>query len=143
MWVCTVPPSSALAALAFALFLLNSGVTMRRALGRGDAWVVAAFVAATTVLVIALLATVRAHERAREERRRSLFKAAAWAQSAVLTAIFAHRVAAALAQAAPAMACLVWTMAGTTIAGGFYCLFLHGRGDTDDVVAGGRDTRQA
>ena len=141
MWVCTVPPSSALAALALALFLLNSSVAMRRALGRGDAWV-AAFVAGATVLVTALLATVRAHERAREERRRGLFKAAAWAQSAALTAIFAHRVAAALAQA-PAMACLVWTMAGTTIAGGFFCLFLHGRRDDTDVVAGDRDARRA
>ncbi|KAG0538214.1 hypothetical protein BDA96_03G216000 [Sorghum bicolor] len=136
MWVCTVPPSSALAALAFALFLLNSGVAMHRALGRGDAWV-AAFVAAATVLVAALLATVRAHEERR--RRRGLLKAAAWAQSAALTAIFAHRVAAALA---PAMACLVWTMAGSTVAGGFYCLFLHGR-DDDGVVAGGRDARRA
>jgi hypothetical protein len=124
MWVFTVPPSSALAALAFALFLLNSGVALRRA----HAWV-AAFVAGATVLVIALIATVRAHEREREERRRGLFKAAAWAQSAALTAIFAHRVAATLAQAAPAMSCLVWTMAGTTIAGGFYCLFVHGRDD--------------
>ena len=51
---------------------------MRRALGHSDAWV-SAFIAAATVLVIALLATVRPHERAREERRRGLFKAAVWA----------------------------------------------------------------
>ncbi|PWZ32831.1 hypothetical protein Zm00014a_031976 [Zea mays] len=139
MRLCAVPPSSALAALAFALFLLNSGVATRRALGRGDAWVVA-FVAAATVLVTALVATVRAHDRAREEGRRGLFRAVAWAQSAALTAMFAHRVAA-LPQA-PAMACLVWTMAGGTIAGGFYCIFLRGR-DGAVVGAGGRDARQA
>ncbi|CAM0149270.1 unnamed protein product [Urochloa decumbens] len=135
----TVTPSPALAALALALFLLNSGVAMRRALGRGDAGA-AAFVAAATALLCALLATVRAHERAARRRRRGLLRAAAWALSAALTAMFAHRVAR-LAPTLP-VAALVWGMAGTTMAGGFCCLFVHGedvgRHGGADGDAGGR-----
>ncbi|KAJ1284072.1 hypothetical protein BS78_03G175600 [Paspalum vaginatum] len=123
-----VQPSAAVALLASALFLLNSWVAARRALRHGDA-PAAAFVAAATVLVAALLATVSAHGRARDERRRGLLKAAAWALSAALTAMFARRVAA-LAPA-PAVAALVWTMAGSTVAGGFYCVFVHA-GDAGD-----------
>ncbi|OEL13364.1 hypothetical protein BAE44_0025615 [Dichanthelium oligosanthes] len=123
-----------------ALFLLNSGVAMRRALGRRDAWS-AAFVAAATVLVAALLATVRAHERARDEGRRGLLKAVAWAVSAALTAMFAHRVAA--ISPGPAVAALAWAMAGVTVAGGFVCLFVHGRGDGAGVVGGRDDARPA
>ncbi|XP_025815445.1 uncharacterized protein LOC112892517 [Panicum hallii] len=138
----TMSPSAALAALGSALFLLSSAAAARRALGRGDARA-AASVAAATALVAALLAAVRAHDRARGRRRRGLLRAAAWALSAALTAMFARRVAA-LAPG-PAAAALVWALAGATVAGGFCCLFVHGRGgDGDpDHVGGGRDARPA
>ncbi|CAO2165331.1 unnamed protein product [Urochloa humidicola] len=133
--------STALAALGLPLFLLNSCVAARRALARGDAGA-AAFVAAATALLCALLAVVREHEAARRRRRGRglLLRAAAWALSAALTAMFARRVAA----LAPGPG-LVWTMAGVTVAGGFCCLFVHGRGadDGDDVVGGRPDARQA
>ncbi|CAL4962965.1 unnamed protein product [Urochloa decumbens] len=137
-----VSPSAVLAGLVLALFLLNSGVAMRRALGRGDAGA-AAFIVAATALMCALLATVRAHEWAAPEavaRRRALLRAAAWALSAALTAMFAHRIAG-LAPA-PIVATLVWGMAGTTVVGGFCCLFVHGdeigRHGGADGNAGGR-----
>ncbi|CAO2203842.1 unnamed protein product [Urochloa humidicola] len=136
----TVTPSAALASLTLALFLLNAGVAMRRAAGRGDAGA-AAFVAAATALLCALLAAARAHERA-VRRRRCLLRAVAWALSAALTAMFAHRVAG-LAPA-PAVAALIWGMAATTVAGGFCCLFVHGEdvgrhGGADDDAGGRQD----
>ncbi|CAL4956008.1 unnamed protein product [Urochloa decumbens] len=134
----TVTPSAALAALALALFLLNSGIAIRRALGRGDAGA-ATFVVATTALMCALLGVVRVHERA-VARRWALLRAAAWALSTALTAMFAHRVAG--FAPAPAVAALVWGMAGTTMVGGFCCLFVHGedvgRHGGADGDAGGR-----
>ena len=82
----------------------------------------------------ALLAAVRAW--------RGLLGAAAWALSAALTDMFARRVAA--VAPGPAAATLVWALAGATVAGGFCCLFVHGRGGADpDHVGGGRDARPA
>ena len=139
--VATISPSAALAALGCALFLLSSGAAASRALGRGDAGA-AASVAAATTLVATLLAAVRAHDRARGARRRGLLGAAAWALSAALTDMFARRVAA--VAPGPAAATLVWALAGATVAGGFCCLFVHGRGGADpDHVGGGRDARPA
>ena len=135
--VATISPPAALAALGCALFLLSSGAAASRALGRGDAGA-AASVAAATTLVAALLAAVRA----RGARRRGLLGAAAWALSAALTDMFARRVAA--VAPGPAAATLVWALAGATVAGGFCCLFVHGRGGADpDHVGGGRDARPA
>ncbi|CAO2190821.1 unnamed protein product [Urochloa humidicola] len=138
--------STALTALGLPLFLLNSCVAARRALARGDAGA-AAFVAAATALMCALLAVVREHDEAARRRRGRgrglLLRAAAWALSAALTAMFARRVAA--LTPGPGVAGLVWTLAGVTVAGGFCCLFVHGRGadDDDDVVGGRPDARQA
>ncbi|CAO2179444.1 unnamed protein product [Urochloa humidicola] len=144
--ITTMSLSTALTALGLPLFLLNSCVAARRALARGDAGA-AAFVAAATALLCVLLAVVREHDEAARRRRRGrglLLRAAAWALSAALTAMFARRVAA-LAPG-PGVAGLVWTMAGVTVAGGFCCLFVHGCGaadDDDDVVGGRPDARQA
>ena len=135
--VATISPSAALAALGCALFLLSSGAAASRALGRGDAGA-AASVAAATTLVAALLAAVRAHDRAPGARRRGLLGAAAWALSAALTDMFARRVAA--VAPGPAAAALVWALATATVAGGFCCLFVH---DPDHHVVGGRGARPA
>ncbi|TVU34272.1 hypothetical protein EJB05_16103, partial [Eragrostis curvula] len=136
MHFATVSSSGVIMAFALALLAINSCVAMRRARERGDVSS-AIFVAASTLLLIALLATVRAHDRvggddAVARRRRSSLKAVAWALSAALTVMFAHRVAA-LAPTA-AFAALVWSMAASTVAGGFFFLFVHGRGDTDAIL---------
>ncbi|KAF8670963.1 hypothetical protein HU200_050233 [Digitaria exilis] len=123
-----------------ALFLLTSAIAARRAIARGDAGD-AALVVAAAVLVAALLAAVRAHDEAegrRGRRRRGLLRAVVWAVSATLTAMFARRVAALVAD--PGVAALVWAMAGATVAGGFCCLFVM-RGQDDDGV--GHDARPA
>ncbi|XP_062184869.1 uncharacterized protein LOC133888585 [Phragmites australis] len=125
MHVGTVSPSAVLTVAAFALLMVNSCVATHRALGRGDDSA-ALFVAAATVLLAALLATVRAHDDEAVRRRRGPLKALAWALSAALTGMFAHRVGA-LAPAPP-VAALVWSMAAATVAGGFYCVFVHGEG---------------
>ncbi|TVU34268.1 hypothetical protein EJB05_16099, partial [Eragrostis curvula] len=125
-----------LIALALALLAVNSCVAMRRARERGDVSS-SIFVASSTLLLIALLATVRAHEQtggneAVDRRRRGQLKAVAWALSTVLTVMFAHRVAA-LAPTAT-FAALIWSMAAATVCGGFFFLFVHGRGDTDAIL---------
>lgn len=116
--------SGALLALALALLGVNSCVSIRRAQARGDVSS-AVFAAASTLLLLALLATVRAHERA-VRRRRGQLKAVAWALSSALTVMLAHRIAA-LAPA-PSLAVVVWSMAAATVGAGFYLLFfVHDR----------------
>ncbi|GJN18542.1 hypothetical protein PR202_gb05714 [Eleusine coracana subsp. coracana] len=129
----TVSSSDALLALALALLAVNSCVATRRARSRGDVSS-AIFVAASTLLLLALLAAVRAHEHAGSRRRRGQLKAVAWALSSALTVMFAHRVAA-LAPT-PAFAAMVWSLAAATVAGGFYFLFVH---DRVVLVAGRQD----
>ncbi|KAL6615462.1 hypothetical protein ACP70R_037732 [Stipagrostis hirtigluma subsp. patula] len=126
MHLSTVSPSAALVAAAFALVVLVSGAAVHRARARGDTSS-AMFAAVSALLLAALLAAVVAHERAAGGAggglRRGQLKAAAWALSAALTGMFAHRVAA-LAPA-PSSAILVWGAGAATAAGGFYCLFVH------------------
>jgi hypothetical protein len=121
----SVSSSSATTLLALALGLLgtSSCVAMRRARARGDVSS-AIFVAASTLLLVALLATVGAHQRPDQQRRGPL-KAAAWALSTTLTVLFAHRVAA--LASAPSLAVAIWSMAASTVAGGFCCLFVRAR----------------
>jgi hypothetical protein len=126
MITCVAAVSSSDALLAFALGI-NSCVAIRRARDASSA----IFVAVATLLLVALLATVRAHQRAGHgdddrRRRRTLLKAAAWVLSLALTVMFAHRVAA-LAPA-PLFAGAVWSMAAAAVGGGFCLLFLHDAG---------------
>lgn len=137
--VCTVSSSSAVTVLAFALLTLNSCVVAYRARARGDVRS-ALLVAASSLNLAALLATLRLLERANDDpARRGRLEAAAWALSAALTAMFAHRVAALMPTP---VAVLVWSMAVATVAGGFYGLFIYRRGLHDDrdtlVGAAGR-----
>ncbi|KAK3161127.1 hypothetical protein QOZ80_1BG0072420 [Eleusine coracana subsp. coracana] len=121
MHVGSVSSPTMLLAAALTLLATNSRVAMRRARARGDVSS-AIFVAASTLLFVALLATVHAHDLAGGRRRRDALKALAWALSTALTAMFAHRVVALVS--APSLAALIWSMAAATVAGGFCCLFV-------------------
>lgn len=93
----------------------------------------AAFVVASYTDLIALFYCLRLFERTPEAavQMRKNLKKAVWCLSALLVAMFSYRVAAVMP---PAVAVIVWCMAGLTVSGGFCALFVYdsdGYGDTD------------
>lgn len=129
--VAAVSSSGALLTFALALLAINSWLAMCRARASGDVSS-AIFVAASTILLIALLVTVRAVEDDGDRRRRVSLKALVWALSAARTVMFAHRVA------GLAFAGTVWSMAAATVGGGFCLLFVHGGADAGVVHVAAR-----
>lgn len=97
----------------------NSAVAVYRSWG--DPATVA-FVATAYAALLLLLHFLRAFERARPAGAdRSRAKAAVWALSTLLTAMFASRVAPLMP---PPVAVAVWVMAAATAVGGFWAMFV-------------------
>ncbi|CAD5182692.1 unnamed protein product [Musa acuminata subsp. malaccensis] len=93
----------------------------------------AAFVVASYADLISLFYCLRLFERTPEAavQMRKNLKKAVWCLSALLVAMFSYRVAAVMP---PAVAVIVWCMAGFTVSGSFCALFVFdsdGYGDTD------------
>ncbi|CAN6215113.1 unnamed protein product [Urochloa humidicola] len=111
---------SALIKLGFGALTLNSALAIYKSWG--DAGSVAFVLVADAVLVF-LFICLRVFERARAgpAGRGRIIKAAVWALTTLLTAMFASRVAPLMP---PAVAALVWAMAVATTAGGFWAFFL-------------------
>ncbi|KAF8697623.1 hypothetical protein HU200_035811 [Digitaria exilis] len=101
--------------IGFAVLACNSVLAIHKS--RGDAGSVAFVLAADAALVLLFLC-LRRFERAGGGRRT---KAAVWALTTLLTAMFASRVAPLMP---PAVAALVWALAAVTVAGGFWAFFL-------------------
>ncbi|KAG2609374.1 uncharacterized protein LOC120704994 [Panicum virgatum] len=107
----------ALTKLGFATLTCNSALAIYRS--RDDPRAVA-FVAGAYG-AIALLFHLRRFERGEEEEGRTT-RAAVWALTTLLTAMFASRVAPLMP---PAVAALVWVMAAGTAGAGFWALVIH------------------
>ncbi|CAL5036750.1 unnamed protein product [Urochloa decumbens] len=107
-------PQSALTKLGFAVMGCNSALAVYNAWG--DAASVA-FVLGADALLVLLFLCLRAFERGRGGR----IKAAVWALTTLLTAMFASRVAPLMP---PVVATVVWAMAVATAAAGFWAFFL-------------------
>ncbi|KAL6606210.1 hypothetical protein ACP70R_041863 [Stipagrostis hirtigluma subsp. patula] len=110
---------STLAKLGFAALACNSLLVIYNSWG--DAGSVA-FVLAADAALLLLFLCLRAFERARGGEAGTKIKAAVWALTALLTAMFASKVAPLMP---PAVATLVWAMAVATAAGGFWAFFLN------------------
>ncbi|CAN6165131.1 unnamed protein product [Urochloa humidicola] len=111
---------SALTKLGFGALAFNSALAVYKSWG--DAGSVTFVIVADAALVF-LFICLREFERARAGpagRGRNI-KAAVWALTTLLTAMFASRVAPLMP---PAVAALVWAMAVATAAGGFWAFFL-------------------
>ncbi|CAL5044608.1 unnamed protein product [Urochloa decumbens] len=111
---------SALTKLGIGALAFNSGLAIYKSWG--DAGSVAFVLAADAALALLFLC-LREFERARggaAARNRNV-KAAVWALTTLLTAMFAWRVAPLMP---PVVAAIVWVMAVATAAGGFWAFFL-------------------
>ncbi|CAN6208709.1 unnamed protein product [Urochloa humidicola] len=111
---------STLAKLGVGALAFNSGLAIYKSWG--DAASVTFVLAADAVLAL-LFVCLREFERARDgpARNRNI-KAAVWALTTLLTAMFASRVAPLMP---PVVAAAVWVMAAATAGGGAWALFLN------------------
>lgn len=103
--------------IGFAVLACNSVLAIHKS--RGDAGSVAFVLAADAALVLLFLCLRRFERAGCGGGRRT--KAAVWALTTLLTAMFASRVAPLMP---PAVAALVWALAAVTVAGGFWAFFL-------------------
>ncbi|RLN13675.1 hypothetical protein C2845_PM09G16920 [Panicum miliaceum] len=109
-----------LTALGFAFLTFNSGMAIYRS--QRDPGSVA-FVVVSHLDLVLLFACLRIFERTpRESPRRKWLKACVWGLTTMLTVMFSHKVTAIMP---PLVALVDWTMAFTTIGGGFYAFFIH------------------
>ncbi|KAJ1257983.1 hypothetical protein BS78_10G038300 [Paspalum vaginatum] len=110
-----------LTTLGFGVLACNTGLAVYSSWG--DAGSVAFALLADAALLLLFLC-LRQWQRAGGGGRggaTSKIKAAVWALTTLLTAMFASRVAPLMP---PVVAALVWTMAAATVAAGFWALFL-------------------
>ena len=114
----------------FLAVTVSSAVAAFRGRAAGDTATVA-FVVATYVTLLLLLACLRSYERAppgeddaggRRDRRRIRIRRAVWCLTTLLTVVFAPRVARVMMPCWSA-ALLVWALAAATAIGGFVALF--------------------
>ena len=110
---------STLTRLGFGALAFNSALAVYNSWG--DAGSVA-FVLATDAALALLFLCLREFERGPAGGRRNSIKAAVWALTTLLTAMFASRVAPLMP---PPVSALVWAMAVATAAGGFWAIFLN------------------
>lgn len=114
--------SSLLTMLGLGVVTCNSAVAVYRSWG--DVASVAFVVSANAALLL-LLHFLRRFERARarpgDEDDRGKAKAAVWALTTLLTAMFASRVAPLMP---PLVGVAVWVVAVATVGGGFWALFI-------------------
>ncbi|WVZ82569.1 hypothetical protein U9M48_029823 [Paspalum notatum var. saurae] len=112
-------PNPLLTKLALGALTCSSLVAAHRSWASGDPGALA-FVALAYAALLLLLHFLRRFERAPPEGR-GRAKAAVWALSTLLTAMFAARVGPLMP---PPVGVAVWAMAATTAGGGFWALFL-------------------
>ncbi|KAL6606624.1 hypothetical protein ACP70R_042277 [Stipagrostis hirtigluma subsp. patula] len=110
--------------LGFVFLTGNSLVSLHRSRGDTSARI---FVVASYASLVMLFRCLRRFEAAPpESAARGRAKAGVWLFTTTLTAMFSWRVAALMPLPAAAG---VWLMAGSTVLGGFYALFLLPRGN--------------
>ncbi|XP_039806389.1 uncharacterized protein LOC120670372 [Panicum virgatum] len=110
---------STLTRLGFGALAFNSALAVYNSWG--DAASVAFVLAADAALALLFLCLREFERRPGGGRRRSSIKAAVWALTTLLIAMFASRVAPLMP---PPVAALVWAMAVATAAAGFWAFFL-------------------
>ncbi|OEL36994.1 hypothetical protein BAE44_0001987 [Dichanthelium oligosanthes] len=110
---------SILAKMGLGALTVNSAVAVYRSWGDTAS---VAFVAVAYAALLLLLHFLRRFERA-PPADRGRIKAAVWALSTVLTALFASRVAPLMP---PPIGVVVWAMAAATAVGGFWAFFVSG-----------------
>uniref|UniRef100_A0A0A8YAB8 Uncharacterized protein n=1 Tax=Arundo donax TaxID=35708 RepID=A0A0A8YAB8_ARUDO len=108
---------SGLTKIAFVVLTFNSALAINNSWGNEGS---VAFVLAADAALVLLFLCLREFERAPGRGRN--IKAAVWALSTLLTAMFASRVAPLMP---PVVAVAVWVMAVATAAGGFWAFFLN------------------
>ncbi|KAL6606214.1 hypothetical protein ACP70R_041867 [Stipagrostis hirtigluma subsp. patula] len=109
----------ALTKLGFAALACNSALAIYNSWG--DAASVMFLLAADAALLLLFICLLEFERRGGGGAGRNI-KAAVWALTTLLTAMFASRVAPLMPQA---VAALVWAMAVATAAGGFWAFFLN------------------
>jgi len=111
---------SVLTAAGFVFLTFNSAIAARRS--NGDTGAIF-FVAFSYLDLVILFYLLRQFERTPPASlRRERIKMAVWLLTTMLTAAFSYKVA----EIMPfPVQVLVWVMAGLTVLGGFYALFLH------------------
>ncbi|CAD6341831.1 unnamed protein product [Miscanthus lutarioriparius] len=110
---------STLTKLGLGALTFNSALAIYNS--RGDAGSVAFVLGADAALVLLFLC-LREFERGGGRGRDAKVKAAVWALTTMLTAMFTSRVAPLMP---PAVAAVVWLLAVATAAGGFWAFFLN------------------
>ena len=111
---------SLLTVVSFVFLTLNSVMAMYRS--NGDMGAIS-FVVFSYMDLVMLFYFLRQFERTPPESpRRQHIKMAVWLLTTMLTAAFSYKVAEIMPFPVQA---LVWVMAGLTVLGGFYALFLH------------------
>ncbi|CAL5023155.1 unnamed protein product [Urochloa decumbens] len=109
--------------IGFMFLTFNSGMAVYRS--NGDLGAIF-FVAFSYVDLVSLFYCLRWYESTPpESTRREHLKMAVWLQTTMLTAAFSYKVAAIMPFPVQV---LVWSMASTTVLGGFYAFFLHREG---------------
>jgi hypothetical protein len=104
--------------ISFTVLAFNSGLAIYSSWG--DAGSVGFMLLADAALLLLFICLVKL-ERARVGGTRGRLKAAVWALTTLLTAMFVSKVAPLMP---PAVATVVWLMAAAMTAGGFWALFL-------------------
>ncbi|KAG2604206.1 hypothetical protein PVAP13_4NG052600 [Panicum virgatum] len=114
-------PSPAVSSLLGSLLLLTGSSIMAILKSSGDA-AAASFVAASDTGLLLLLYCLRWFEAAHGSASRDRARRGVWLTTTLLTAMFTWRVAALVPW--PVVAAGVCFMGASTVAGGFYALFL-------------------
>ncbi|GJN00932.1 hypothetical protein PR202_ga18159 [Eleusine coracana subsp. coracana] len=110
--------SSLFTKLGLSVLTCNSAIAIYRSWGDPTS---VAFVALAFTALLLLFHFLRRFEHARPEDRGSV-KAAVWALTTLLTAMFAARVAPLMP---PLVGVVVWAMAAATVGGGFWALIVN------------------
>jgi hypothetical protein len=110
---------SCLTSLGFGFLAFNSGLAIYNSWGDASS---VAFVLLADAALLLLFLCLREFERGVGRGRDARIKAAVWALTTLLTAMFASRVAPIMP---PAVGVGVWIMAVATTAGGFWAFFLN------------------
>ncbi|XP_066378432.1 uncharacterized protein [Miscanthus floridulus] len=105
--------------LGFGVLACNSGLAIYNSWG--DATSISFVLLADAALVLLFLC-LREFERGGRGREDAKMKAAVWALTTLLTAMFASRVTPVMP---PAVGAVVWVMAVAMTAGGFWAFFLN------------------
>ncbi|CAO2037675.1 unnamed protein product [Urochloa humidicola] len=114
---------SLLTVVGFVFLTFNSVMAVYRS--NGDTWAISFVVFSYLDLVVLFYFLLQFERTPPESPRREHIKMVVWLLTTMLTPAFSYKVAEIMPLPVQV---LVWAMAGVTVLGGFYALFLHQEG---------------